>query len=129
MTTDDSTPGTAPIPSELATLDFDPCDAPHTYAERLAGDLLVSLARLEVEIRSDIAQSRAPRSARPRPSTWPPRPRTSDAGGASAPASPKDRSGPLRSRLAGVLDRRPAHFAPSCSPPVTASSSTPSPPC
>jgi hypothetical protein len=39
------------------TLDFDPGDTPPTYAVRLAGDLLVSLARLEVEIRSDIARS------------------------------------------------------------------------
>jgi hypothetical protein len=57
MTPDDRTPGTAPIPPELAPLDFDPCAAPHTYAERLAGDVLVSLARLEVEIRSDIARA------------------------------------------------------------------------
>jgi hypothetical protein len=57
MTPDDRTPSTAPIPSGLAPLDFDPCDTPSTYAERLAGDVLVSLARLEVEIRSDIARA------------------------------------------------------------------------
>lgn len=57
MTPADSTPSTAPIPTEIVTLDFDPGDTPPTYAERLAGDLLVSLARLEVEIRSDIARS------------------------------------------------------------------------
>jgi hypothetical protein len=57
MTPADSAPSTAPIPDELVTLDFDPGATPPTYAERLAGDLLVSLARLEVEIRSDIARS------------------------------------------------------------------------
>lgn len=52
----DQTASAAPLPPELAALDFDPFDATDPAAEQ-AADVLVSLTRIEVAVRTDLAHA------------------------------------------------------------------------
>ena len=53
----DHTPSTAPLPPELAALDFEPFAGPDAEAERETCDLLIALTHREISLRIDLARA------------------------------------------------------------------------